>query len=262
MKLGGQDYVLSRSDGTMRVLGIDPSLTNYGWAVHDTDATGIARCPVRGRFRSLASTLFIDRYVGMREDLRALVREVQPDRIGLEFPVFNNLFSEGMYGLFLYTCEALKMEGCDVVFWSPLQVKAHARDSLGRPPKWQMMKPDMVAAAKADTGGKGQWNHNEADAYLVGRLAGRFWSFLDGKLTEDGLTATERKYFAGVHTYTSGKRAGEEVRSGVMYREDERFFRWSNNFTEIENGSGTEEEDGRRVDDGGLGSIEEGAQDG
>jgi len=262
MKLGGQDYVLSRSDGTMRVLGIDPSLTNYGWAVHDTDATGIARCPVRGRFRSLASTLFIDRYVGMREDLRALVREVQPDRIGLEFPVFNNLFSEGMYGLFLYTCEALKMEGCDVVFWSPLQVKAHARDSLGRPPKWQMMKPDMVAAAKADTGGKGKWNHNEADAYLVGRLAGRFWSFLDGKLTEDGLTATERKYFAGVHTYTSGKRAGEEVRSGVMYREDERFFRWSNNFTEIENGSGTEEEDGRRVDDGGLGSIEEGAQDG
>lgn len=249
----------------MRVLGIDPSLTNYGWAVHDTEATGLARCPVRGRFRSLASTLFIDRYIGMREDLRALVREVRPDRIGLEFPVFDNLFSEGMYGLFLYTCEALKAERCDVVFWSPLQVKAHARDSLGRPPKWQMMKPDMVEAAKVDTGGKGKWNHNEADAYLVGRLAGRFWSFVEGGLTEADLTATERKYFAGVHTFTKGKRAGEEVRSGVMYREDERFFRWSNNDSTDDggsNGGGNNggEEEGRGADDGGPRGDEEGPE--
>jgi len=247
----------------MRVLGIDPSLTNYGWAVHDTDASDLARCPARGRFRSSASTLFIDRYVGMREDLRGLIREVRPDRVGLEFPVFNNLFSEGMYGLFLYTCEALKAERCDVVFWSPLQVKAHARDSLGRPPKWQMMKPDMVEAAKADTGGKGTWNHNEADAYLVGRLAGRFWAFIDGGLPEADLTATERKYFAGVRTMTRGKRAGEEVRSGVMYREDERFFRWSANHTTDGGGSdgdGTGEEEGGR-DDGGPRRGQEDLQD-
>jgi len=249
----------------MRVLGVDPSLTNYGWAVHETDAVGLARCPSRGRFQTKASTLFIDRYVSMREDLRVLIRKVKPDRIGLEFPVFDNLFSEGMYGLFLYTCEALRLEGCDVVFWSPLQVKAHARDSLGRPKGWQMMKPDMVEAAKMDTGGKGQWNHNEADAYLVGRLAGRFWSFIDsGNLTEADLTVTERKYFTGVHTFTKGKRAGTEVRSGLMYREDERFFRWSSNNSNNggSDGSGNNnEEEGRRPDDGGLGCGEEGAQD-
>lgn len=245
---------------TMRVLGIDPSLTNYGWAVHDTGASGLARCPQRGRFRSFSSTLFIDRYIGMREDLRALIREVRPDRVGLEFPVFDNLFSEGMYGLFLYTCEALKAERCDVVFWSPLQVKAHARDSLGRPPKWQMMKPDMVEAAKADTGGKGSWNHNEADAYLVGRLAGRFWHFVDGSITEAELTPTERKYFAHVHTYTKGKKAGEEVRKGVLYREDERFFRWSKN-SNLGDADGTgSEKEGRGPDDGGPRRIEEDPQ--
>jgi hypothetical protein len=250
----------------VRVLGIDPSLTNYGWAVHDTEASGLARCPARGRFRSTASTLFIDRYTGMREDLRALVRDIRPDRIGLEFPVFDNLFSEGMYGLFLFTCEALRLERCDVVFWSPLQVKAHARDSLGRPPNWQMMKPDMVEAAKVDTGGKGQWNHNEADAYLVGRLAGRFWLFVGGALTEADLTPTERKYFAGVHTYTRGKRAGEQVRKGVVYREDERFFRWSNNNSrddgDLNGGSNDgEEEGGRREVDGRPGRGTEGAED-
>ena len=244
----------------MRVLGIDPSLTNYGWAVHDTNATGLARCIDRGRFRSSSSTLFIDRYIGMREDLRSLIRNIQPDRIGLEFPVFDNLFSEGMYGLFLFTCEAIRMEKCDVVFWSPLQVKAHARDSLGRPAGWQMMKPDMVEAAKMDTGGKGTWNHNEADAYLVGRLAGRFWNFIDGHLLEADLTPTERKYFSSVHTFTKGKRAGEQAKTGVMYRENERFFRWSIN---NEGGSsGNTEKEGRRgVDDGCVGCSQEGLED-
>jgi len=39
----------------MLVLGLDPSLTNYGWAVHDTDApVGTPeRCVARGRFGSL-----------------------------------------------------------------------------------------------------------------------------------------------------------------------------------------------------------------
>lgn len=241
----------------MKVLGVDPSLTAFGWAVHDTtpDVGSPSRCLKRGRFSTPARMEFVERYVTMRESLRALVRQESPDAVGIEHPVFASLYSEGMYGLFLYTCEALKAERCDVVFWSPLQVKAHARDSLGRPPKWQMMKPDMVEAAKADTGGKGTWNHNEADAYLVGRLAGRFWAFIDGGLPEADLTTTERKYFAGVRTLTRGNRAGEVVRSGVMYREDERFFRWSTTYTAGDGGSdgggdngGGEEEEGGRDD--------------
>lgn len=105
----------------MIVLGLDPSLTNYGWAVHD-DSHPIgnpSRCSRRGRFQTPADMTFVDRYIAQRESLRALIREVKPDRVGIEFPVFDNLFSEGMYGLFLYSCEALKSERCDVVFWSP-----------------------------------------------------------------------------------------------------------------------------------------------
>ena len=71
--------------------------------------------------------------MAQRESLRAVIREHRPDRVGIEFPVFDNLWSEGMYGLFLYSCEALRAECMDVVFWSPLQAKAHARDTLDRP---------------------------------------------------------------------------------------------------------------------------------
>jgi hypothetical protein len=194
----------------------------------------------------------------MRENLRALIQEVRPDRVGVEYPVFSSLFSEGMYGLFLYSCEALKAEAMDVVFWSPLQVKAHARESLGRPKGWVMQKPDMVEAAKDDTGGHGRWNHNEADAYLVGRLAGRFWNFLDGQLSASDLTKEEQKFFAGVHTYAKGKKAGTEVRSGIMYREDERFFRWSQ-LGGTNHGEGTGSDIGIEGDgpDAGVGCGEE-----
>ena len=211
----------------MRVLGLDPSLTNFGWALHDTDATGQSRCVERGRHQTPASMGFVDRYMTLRESLRALIQRVRPDKVGIESPFFGDSFSEGMYALFVYSNEALKLERMDVVYFSPLQVKSHARESLGRPDKWKMQKPDMVAATKHDLGGGKALNHNEADAYLVGRLAGRFWLFFDGALPETDLTPVERKLFAEVHTYTRGKKAGKTERKGLVYREEDRFFRWS-----------------------------------
>jgi Holliday junction resolvasome RuvABC endonuclease subunit len=211
----------------MLVLGIDPSLTNFGWALHDTEAQGAKRCLKRGRFQTSAKTMFVTRYTSLREDLRKLLQETKPDKIGCEYPVFNDLYSEGMYGLFLYTSEAMYLEKKDVVFFSPLQVKAHARLLINRPDGWKMQKSDMVEAAKKDTKTKVAWNHNEADAYLIGRAAGRFWSLQEGILTDADLTDTEKQQFTKVHTFSRGKKQGQTVKSGIMHREDERFFRWS-----------------------------------
>jgi len=206
-------------------------LTNFGWALHDTEAEGKARCPDRGRFQTSSKQLFVDRYCEMRTNVLALVERLGVTKVGCESPIFNDLWSEGMYGLFLYTCEALHSAKVDLVFFSPPQIKAHARDFLGRPHVagnlWVMKKPDMVEAARDDTGGRGVWNHNEADAYWVARSAARFWQHLDGVIGEDGLTADERRQFRKIHTFQRGKRAGKTVKSGLLYREDERFFRWA-----------------------------------
>ena len=217
----------------MRVLGLDPSLTNFGWAVYDTEGSGKSLCPVRGRFQTSSKQLFIDRYVEMRENVKALVQDLGVTRVGCESPVFKEIYSEGMYGLFLYTCEALRSSKVDLVFFSPPQVKAHARESLKRPDidgkRWVMLKGDMVEAARESTGGTGTWNHNEADAYWVARSAARFWLHLDGVIEEEVLTPVERKHFRKIHTYQRGRKAGQTVKSGILYREDERFFRWSIN---------------------------------
>ena len=211
----------------MRVCGLDPSLTNFGWAIHNDCETGLARCEARGRFQTSSKTLFVDRYVDLRERLFNLVQEHQPDAVGIEYPVFGDLWSEGMYGLFLYSCEALKAAKMDVVFFSPGQIKSVSRDLLDRPKGWRMTKSDMCEAAKLDVGGKGRWNHNEADAYLCARHAARFWGVQRGLMSVDELSEKELKQFNLIHTFVRGKKAGKTVKRGILHRADERFFLWS-----------------------------------
>lgn len=154
-------------------LGMDPSLTNFGWAVQGPGFVD------GGLFHTSSKTLFVDRYIEMRANVRALIQRLGIKRMGIEYPIFHDIFSEGMYGLFLYTCEALKSEKVDVVFFSPGQIKAYARENLVRPKGWKMQKSDMVEAAKLVSGFKGTLNHNIADAFWVASLASRFWQFHD-----------------------------------------------------------------------------------
>lgn len=207
------------------MLGLDPSLTNLGWAVCDDFHPEDGSTP-RGLISTSSKTLYVNRYIDIRTRLGQVIDEVKPDRIGIEFPVFGSDYSEGMYGLFLFCSEAIYSRKIDTVFWSPLQIKAHAREFLKRPLNWKMMKPDMVEAARTFTGG-GRWNHNEADALCCARLASRFWKFHDGIVSDGDLTPTEKKYFTLIKTPQKGKHAGEEYKVGVSYREGERFFLWS-----------------------------------
>jgi len=224
----------------MIVLGLDPSLSNFGWAVHDSAEVGRKKCPHRGRFQTSSRTLFIDRYVDLRTRLCALLEEHTIHWVGVEYPVFNATYSPGLYGLFLYTCEALRTQKCDVVFFSPGQGKAQAREVLGRPRGWKMMKPDMIEAACFDLQDSTahesfvgrvlrdtSWRHDEADAYWIARTAARFWLLQDGAISESDLTPLESKQFLEIHTYTRGRRLREVEARGILYRENERFFRWS-----------------------------------
>ena len=93
-----------------------------------------------------AKMMFVERYITLREGLREIVQQVRADhpdeilRVGIESPIFNDLYSEGMYGLFLYSNEALMLEKRDTVYLSPNQVKAHASAFLNRPKGWKMGK--------------------------------------------------------------------------------------------------------------------------
>lgn len=213
----------------MRVLGLDPSLRNYGWALHETTAKGKSRCVERGRIRTEKRHFKyeITRYIHIREELRSLILRLKPDRMGIEHPVYGETYSEGMYGLYLFSLDCIFSCKQDLMILLPPQVKSFARELIKRPDGWDMKKPDMVEAAKADTGGKGQWDHNEADAYHVARAAGRFWELYDGTLNKEDLSEYERDTFTLIKTYKRGRKAGRTEMKGMLYREDEKFFLFS-----------------------------------
>jgi len=181
----------------------------------------------------------VDRLVYLKGQVRSVIRDHLPDKVGIESPTYGAVRSETMVALFTHALEGIKTEQMDVVFFAPDQIKAEARLFLGRPdgsgddPKWEMLKGDMIEAAREDAGG-GRWSGDEADAYWVARCAGRFWKFIDGslfpfdqKIREADLTSVERHQFLKTHTYVRGKKAGKTERKGLIYREGDRFFRWS-----------------------------------
>lgn len=210
----------------MITLGIDPSLTGFGWCIVNSSLLGEERVIARGVFSTASKAIFVWRNMYLRESLGAVIDSYpEIEAIGVESPPFGELWSEGLYGLFLYVNEAIFIRRKDVVYLDPKRVKLMAKmDPSIR--KGRMDKSDMVEAAKADTGIK-RWNHNEADAYIIARSAAGFWQFYRGELAEEDLFPAELQTFLKVHTFTRGVRAGRTVKQGLVFKENDRFFRFS-----------------------------------
>ena len=206
----------------MITLGLDPSLRGFGWCLHRSTVVGRARVISKGVWHAPSTRSFIWRYMFMRKMVGDLVDgHPEIEGVGLESPIFGETWSEGAYGLFLYTIEALFVRLKDVVLFGPHTVKLLAKmDPKVR--RGTMDKRDMIEAARADTQVR-EWDHNEADAYLIARSAARFWDLYRGHISEEELTPSEKHSFTRVHTY----RTGRKVSRGIIFREGDRFFPFS-----------------------------------
>ena len=210
----------------MYSLGLDPSLTGFGWCIHNSTAVDSERVFAKGRWSTSPKSIWVERYVTLREEVKLLLdRYPLISAVGVESPPFGEQYSEGLYALFLMVNEAIWSRRKDVVYFDPSTVKMLTKiDPSQR--KGKMFKSDMIDAAKADTG-VGRWNADEADAYHVARFAARFWSLANGDIQETDLTPAEYKAFAREHTFTRGERAGQTVQSGTLFKEGKRFFKFS-----------------------------------
>lgn len=210
----------------MLSLGLDPSLTGFGWVVHDPNAQDHARVVKKGRFRTTARQIFVERYIFLRENVKALLDEFpEVSIVGVESPPFGESFSEGLYALFVQVNEAVFTRRRDVVYFDPTTVKFLAKEDPSFR-KGRMFKADMMALAKADTGIT-RWNADEADAYHVARFAGRFYQLLENQIEEDVLLPSEKQVFLKYKTITRGEQAGQVKGTGVLFKEGSRFHRFS-----------------------------------
>lgn len=147
------------------------------------------------------------------------------EAVGVESPPFKEQASEALYGLFLYVNEAIMLRRKDVVYFDPMRVKLLAKmDPKVR--QGTMDKRDMIDAAKQDTGIK-KWNNDEADAYIIARSAARFWDLHAGRVAEHELTPAEDMIFRNVHTFIKGAKAGQTQGRGILFKEGERFYQFS-----------------------------------
>lgn len=210
----------------MIALGMDPSLTGFGWCVHDSSVTGPARVVAKGQFNTPSSRVIYWRYLYLRESLNQLLDAFpQIEAVGMESTTFGESYSEGLYGLYLYVNEVLMLRRKDVVYFDPQRVKLLAKmDPKVR--RGTMDKSDMVDAARQDTQIRG-WNHNEADAYIIARSAARFWDLYHERLSLEDLTPAEIQIFMATHTFTKGKKAGRTLKKGILFKEGDRFYRFS-----------------------------------
>lgn len=210
----------------MITLGVDPSLTGFGWCVHNSSVVGKDRVVAKGVFETSSQKIFVWRYMYLRQAIgEVLDAYPEIEGVGVESPPFGEQWSEGLYALFMYVNEAVFVRRKNVVYFDPIRVKNLARldPSIRR---GTMDKSDMIEAARVETGIK-RWNHNEADAYVIARSAARFWDFFFERITYDELTPSEQVTFLKVHTFKSGKRKGETVRTGLVCKEDDRFFQFN-----------------------------------
>jgi Holliday junction resolvasome RuvABC endonuclease subunit len=211
----------------MITLGLDPSMTGFGWCVHNSNVVGTGRVVAKGRFTTSSKAIFVQRYIELRSSVEDVLNKYpQIEGVGVESPPFGELWSEGLYGLFVMVNEAIYKHRKDVVYFDPVTLKMLVK--VEPDARYGMLdKADMVMAAKTDTGIKGTFNHNEADAYHIARFSARFWLFFKGDLLEEHLSDAEWRAFARIHTFKRGQRAGQVAKLGAVYKEGQRFFRFS-----------------------------------
>lgn len=207
--------------------GFDPSLRGFGYLIHDSSKLGPARVIESGRWvTKKKDMIWVERYMRLRSNIFELLeRRPEIECVGIESPPFGEMWSEGLYALFTYVNEAVFTKRKDVVYFDPGTVKMLAKvDPKLR--KGKMFKSDMKDAAIAETGIT-KWSSDEADAYHIAKFTARFWTFLRGDLTEADLSPAEKQAFTKVYTPLRGKKAGITQYQGAIFKENQRYFRFS-----------------------------------
>lgn len=227
----------------MRILGLDPSLTNYGWSLVEYEEGSLVQLIDRGRIRTAPGQFpdMVDRYTYMRSQVQELLQRTNPQACGIESTVFSTraYFTEGLFALFIMSLEAIKSESKDLVLFAPLQVKSYAKTLIDRPSWWKMEKADMIEVSKTISDGldiskdaKGRprkWDHNEADAFIIASFAARFWSLVYGHIKPAEMSDHEHKLFLGGRTRKTIDRS-----KGILFQEHARHYRWGKTTIDIE----------------------------
>ena len=108
----------------MRILGIDPGIAIVGFGVIESDR-GNMRMLQYGAVTTEAGLPLATRLVQIEDDMRALIRQLQPDEIAIEELFFSKNITTGIavaHGRGVVLCTAERL-GIPIFEYTPMQVK-------------------------------------------------------------------------------------------------------------------------------------------
>jgi Holliday junction resolvasome RuvABC endonuclease subunit len=210
----------------MRVLGLDPSLRSYGWAIHDDEKTGMARRVASGHEGTLSSSVPVCRFMHFRALVASLLNRYSVDLVGIESPAYQaGPFQRIHFGLMMYSSESVFEKRLDFVLYDPATLKMLAK---GDPKKHgTMSKIDMQRKVQLDTMDPTTIDNNEADAYLVSLFAARFMRLKKGDIKPTDLTKSESSVFLERSRRVKTMSGVVTKKVAHVFRENSRFFQFS-----------------------------------
>ena len=108
----------------MRILGIDPGIAIVGFGLIESDR-GNMRMLQYGAVTTEAGLPLATRLVQIEDDMRALIRQLQPDEIAIEELFFSKNITTGIavaHGRGVVLCTA-ERRGIPIFEYTPMQVK-------------------------------------------------------------------------------------------------------------------------------------------
>lgn len=208
-------------------LGLDPSLTSYGWALHNSEETGKKRLISSGHDGTPSTTVPVVRFIQFRNLVKKIIsKEPNVEIIGIESPAYSGgPFQSIHFGLMMYAFEACFEERKDIVLFDPSTLKFLAKEKKLN--KTKMEKFDMQRYVQLDTLNSKSIDNNEADAYIVAKFASRFLKFKRGEIQPTDLTENERSVFLERKKKVKTLSGSKIKRIGHIFRENSRFYEFS-----------------------------------
>ena len=208
-------------------LGLDPSMTGFGWAVFDSSSKGRSRRISSGHEETFSTSVPVTRYVHFRALVKRLLAQYEPHVVGIESPAFEaGPFQNIHHTLMIYSLESTFEARKDVVLFDPATLKALARQSLSVK-RGPMTKLDMQRFVQLDTMDPNLIDNNEADAYCIAYFADKFYDLYNGNIKPDVLTDAETRIFLEKTKKVKTMKGVKVKRTAHVFRENNRFYQFS-----------------------------------
>ncbi len=207
----------------MRALGLDPSLSAFGWCVYDSRASSKPLTLVAsGHEGTLNDLVPVARFMHARSLVDSLLRRFHVDVVGIESPAFDGgPFSTSHFALMQFAMEPVFERRKDCVLFDPTTLKLLATG------KSAACKSDMQRAVQIHRMSTEMVQSDESDAFHVARFSARFLTLWKGELSPDDLTEHEQRVFLK-RAKKSAKAKHAPVRKVAhVFRQNSRFFEYS-----------------------------------